>query len=589
METLQTDHPRDPDRLVQPALFTARPWWLVGILTVIAVLAAFHPGVAGAQNASSTDASSSDVDRPEATLRYLNRPIMTFRITVGAVTPEERAERAYRRLAALETNILRQPIELSPITFAGQQGIILSIGGQALFGIAPGDVDPEQLADVATVAEDAKRRLTAAFAARLEQERLPVLLRGIGLTIAGLVLLGGVIWLIWRLRRRASERFHLLLTERVQRATARRFDWAKYGYALTARLVQLATTFAILLLIYIWLAFSLRQFPATEPIGIRLNAFLSDLALSLASKATEAIPGVVTAAVILLLAQALVQVTSNVIHAAEGGRVTLPMIKADTAAATRRILRVLIWGVAFAIAYPYIPGSDSAAFQGLSVLLGLMITFGATGLVSQMMSGTVLVYSRALHPGEYISTEEAEGVVTEMGAISTKLRTVRNEEITIPNSVLVETKIKNYSRQFGGHSILLSTKATIGYDVPWRQVHAMLLIAAEQTDGLLKSPAPYVAQRSLSDFYVEYELFALTDRPLDQLGILSVLHGKIQDIFYEHGVQIMSPQYYEQPPVPLVVPKERWFTPPATVEPSSPAAAQRHPRAAGTEEVVAQP
>jgi small-conductance mechanosensitive channel len=159
-----------------------------------------------------------------------------------------------------------------------------------------------------------------------------------------------------------------------------------------------------------------------------------------------------------------------------------------------------------------------------------------------------------------------EGIVTEMGAISTKLLTVRNEEITIPNSVLVESTIKNYSRQFGGRSALLSTKITIGYDTPWRQVHAMLQIAADQTDGLRKAPKPYVVQRALTDFYVEYELFALTDRPRDQLAILSALHSRIQDVFNEHGVQIMSPQYYEQPPQPLVVPKDKWFTAPASKE-----------------------
>jgi small-conductance mechanosensitive channel len=200
----------------------------------------------------------------------------------------------------------------------------------------------------------------------------------------------------------------------------------------------------------------------------------------------------------------------------------------------------------------------------LSVLIGVMITLGSTGIVAQMMSGTVLIYSRALHPGEYVSTGDVEGVVTEMGTISTKLLTVRNEEITIPNAVLVEATIKNYSvRRL---AILLSTKVTIGYDTPWRQVQAMLLIAARNSPGLLETPKPYVIQRALTDFYVEYELFVHTARPLEQLTIMSTLHSRIQDIFNEHGVQIMSPQYYEQPPQPLIVPKEKWYAPPAERE-----------------------
>lgn len=539
------------------------------ILLVLAVLAAVTPQSALAQE---------DVGQaPPATLTYMNRPIVTFRATVGSMSPEQRVERAHRRIVELEAKILEQPVELAPVEIAGVHGVSLSVGGQFLFGVAPEDVNPDEIATVETLAADAQSRLSEALAARLEQERLPVLLRGIGLVLAATVVLALLAWLIWRVRLRIAERFHGLISEHMQKATARRFDWTRYGYALTARLAQLATTFAILLLAYVWLTFSLRQFPVTEPIGDRLREFLIGLIVSLGSGLAGAIPGIVTAIVILLIAQALVQVTVNVIGAAESGRVTLPIIRPDTASATKRILRVIIWGIGFAIAYPYIPGSDSAAFQGLSVFFGLMITLGSSGIVSQMMSGTVLIYSRALHVGEYVSTGEVEGVVTEMGAISTKLITPQNEEITIPNSVLVESTVKNSSRQFGGASALLSSKITIGYDTPWRQVHAMLMIAADLTPGLVKSPKPYVAQRALTDFYVEYELFALTDRPREQLAIRSALHAKIQDTFNANGVQIMSPQYYEQPPQPLIVPKEKWnaaATAPDQVPGADPSAAQ---------------
>ena len=536
---------------------------LAGVL-LIALVAAFAASKgARAQATEPTGVVLLGEGDPEATLTYLNRPIVTFRATIAGITPAMRAERSYRRLADLPQDILDQDIVSEPIEIAGTTGIILSIGGRPLFGIAPGDVDPEQLSSVGTLAAEARKSLDEAFTARLAQRQLPVLLRGIGLTVLALAVLAGLVWALWHLRLRIGERFHSVISRRVEKATAAKFDWTRYGYALTARLIQLATTFVILLLIYMCLTFSLRQFPVTAPVGDRLRGFLIELISDLAASAAGSVPGIVTAIVILLIAQALVQVTSNVIGAAEGGRVILPIIKPDTASATKRLLRVIIWGAALAIAYPYIPGSDSAAFQGLSVMLGLMITLGSTGIVSQIMSGTVLVYSRALHPGEYVSTGDVEGVVTEMGAISTKLVTPRNEEITIPNAVLVEATIKNYSRLFGQGSVQLSTKVTIGYDTPWRQVQAMLLMAAEQTEGLVRKPAPYVVQRALTDFYIEYELFALTDRPRDQLAILSRLHSKIQDVFNEYGVQIMSPQYYEQPPQPLIVPKEKWYTAPA--------------------------
>jgi small-conductance mechanosensitive channel len=200
------------------------------------------------------------------------------------------------------------------------------------------------------------------------------------------------------------------------------------------------------------------------------------------------------------------------------------------------------------------------------VLFGLMISLGSTGVVSQIMAGTVLAYSRALHPGDFVGVGEIEGTVLKVGAISTKLLTPNNEEVTIPNSVLIEDSITNYSQRFTDSSSVLSTSVTIGYDTPWRQVHAMLLMAAGQVEGILGTPEPYVVQKALTDFYIQYELFVVVEWPGERLAVLSKLHSKIQDTFNEYGVQIMSPQYYEQPPQPLVVPKEKWFAPPAKTE-----------------------
>jgi small-conductance mechanosensitive channel len=160
------------------------------------------------------------------------------------------------------------------------------------------------------------------------------------------------------------------------------------------------------------------------------------------------------------------------------------------------------------------------------------------------------------------------GRVTEVGMLSTKLLTRKREEITIPNAVLVGTKTVNYSRHAGDDGSGLGTTITIGYDAPWRQVHAMLLHAAAQTAGLRKDPAPKVWQRSLEDFYVEYELVVSLDQPEDRVPILSELHMHIQDAFNEQGVQIMSPHFENQPHQKVFVPKSQWFPKPS--EPAEP-------------------
>jgi small-conductance mechanosensitive channel len=210
-----------------------------------------------------------------------------------------------------------------------------------------------------------------------------------------------------------------------------------------------------------------------------------------------------------------------------------------------------------------LPGSSSDVFKGLSVLFGLMVTLGSTGLVTQAMSGLVVIYSRSLHKGDFVDINGVQGVVTEVASLATKIVNVRNEEITIPNSVVISNPIHNYSKLAGTQGTLLTTKITIGYDAPWRQVHELLIGAAKKTAGVRAMPTPYVYQRALSDFYVEYELFVSIDNPLERVPILSVLHASIQDEFNAFGVQIMSPHFLGQPDRAVVVEQARWYAPPA--------------------------
>jgi small-conductance mechanosensitive channel len=158
------------------------------------------------------------------------------------------------------------------------------------------------------------------------------------------------------------------------------------------------------------------------------------------------------------------------------------------------------------------------------------------------------------------------GDVVEMRLQATHLRTIKNEEISVPNSLILNTQVTNYSSLAKKGGLILHTSVTIGYDAPWRQVHAMLLLAAEKTEGLLKDPKPFVLQTALNDFYVSYELNAYTDRPLEMVQIYSDLHRNIQDAFNEHGVQIMSPHYLGDPAQAKIVPREQWYRPPAKRE-----------------------
>ena len=175
----------------------------------------------------------------------------------------------------------------------------------------------------------------------------------------------------------------------------------------------------------------------------------------------------------------------------------------------------------------------------------------------------IAVYTRAARPGDYVRIGESEGTIEKIGLFNTTIRTPKSEQAHLPNTLLTSTRTLNYSKRAEADTLWLYTEVTIGYDAPWRQVHAMLAEAANRTTGLSKDPAPFVMQMGLEDFYPRYQLNAAIEDPATRLQVLSDLHANIQDVFNEHEVQIMSPNYRGDPPAKIYVPKERWFTPPA--------------------------
>ena len=247
------------------------------------------------------------------------------------------------------------------------------------------------------------------------------------------------------------------------------------------------------------------------------------------------------------------------------GTVTLRNFDPDWAEPTYKIARIAIVAFGLIVAYPYIPGSESRAFQGLSVLVGLMVSLGASSIVGQAASGLILMYTRVFRAGEYIRIQETEGTVTELGIFATRVRTGHGDEVILPNSFVLGNVSRNFSRGAGEPDFIASASVTIGYDTPWRQVHAMLEEAARRTLGFRTDPAPRVFQTALSDFYVEYQLAArcAAEGAPARAEAISRLHANIQDVFNEHDVQIMSPHYLGDPDRPKVVPRGEWFKSPA--------------------------
>jgi small-conductance mechanosensitive channel len=334
---------------------------------------------------------------------------------------------------------------------------------------------------------------------------------------------------------------------------------------MTRPLLGVAAWLAALLIVWAWLSFALARFPYTRPWGEQLGAQLLAILGQAALAALEALPGLLLVVLVVLVARAVVRLIGFFFERVELGKLKLGALDAETARPTRQILTVVVWIFALAMAYPYLPGASTEAFKGLSVLVGLMISLGGASIVSQAFSGLTLMYNGAFRAGEYVRIGEIEGTVVELGMFVTRIRTGMGEEITLQNSSVMSSAIKNYSRSHEGHGFVLDTVVTIGYATPWRQVHAMLLEAARRTEGVADDPAPAVRQTALSDFSVQYRLIAYSSeqKPRARAQVLSDLHANIQDVFNEYGVQIMAPNYEADPSEPKVVPKEKWYAAPA--------------------------
>jgi small-conductance mechanosensitive channel len=226
------------------------------------------------------------------------------------------------------------------------------------------------------------------------------------------------------------------------------------------------------------------------------------------------------------------------------GRIHLPNFYPEWAQPTYKIIRVLMYAFAAVMIYPYLPGESSPAFKGISVFLGVLFSLGSTSAVANFVAGVILIYTRGFRVGDWVTISENTGEVVQTSMLATHLRTIRNEEITIPNSVVLGSYVTNFSLQAKEQGVVLHTSVTIGYDAPWRTIHKLLIDAALKTKYILHEPAPFVLQADLQDSYVKYEINAYTDHPLLMPYIYSDLHGNIQDSFYEAGVEIMSPVFH---------------------------------------------
>ena len=405
------------------------PAWRAGVacLFVLVMVLAGAGHVHAEPRTPAPAAASTGVDAPPVMLTLFNRDIVELRGLLGGFNAEQRVARAQRAFSELPPAGTAPKVTTQPMSLNEGSGYTVQVDGQTVFTLMASDLDLEQRQNLKEAAEHARLRLEEAVAARQEQRTPRAWLIGLAVVLIAI----GVFSLCMRWLLRARDVF-----QRRAESAAQGTGPRSYLLVFVYRLLRIGLWVLIGALSYGAAVAVLDAFPWSAPWGNALARYVFGLLGDIAGGLIGAVPGLIMIVVVMFLARMVQDVLLQFLSRVQTGNIRVPFLHADTVGATRLLLNGLIWAIAIAIAYPYLPGSSSDAFKGVSVLFGVMVTLGSTGLVNQLMSGLVIVYSRSLKKGDFVTINGSEGVVTEVGALAVKLLTLRNEEVTLPNNVI---------------------------------------------------------------------------------------------------------------------------------------------------------
>tara|TARA_R110001592_G_scaffold237306_11_gene496360 strand:+ start:15072 stop:16919 length:1848 start_codon:yes stop_codon:yes gene_type:complete len=301
--------------------------------------------------------------------------------------------------------------------------------------------------------------------------------------------------------------------------------------------------FLIIILLYISLPIVFSIFPTTEGIAQTLIGYVLKPLIKYSKAFVQFLPNLFSIAIILVLARLLVKLLGYFSNEIESGKLKLTGFYEDWAKPTYNLLRIVIYAFSFVMVFPYLPGSESPIFRGVSVFFGLLISLGSSSAISNIIAGLVITYMRPFKVGDRVKVGDIVGDVVEKTMLVTRLRTIKNEDVSIPNSSILNGSTTNYSSSADNLGLILYSSVTIGYDIPWRKVHELLIEAANNTALINDNPGPFVLQTNLNDFFVSYQINGYTQSADKAAKIYSDLHANIQDAFNKAGIEILSPHY----------------------------------------------
>ncbi|WP_432221963.1 mechanosensitive ion channel family protein [Flavobacterium sp. TMP13] len=402
----------------------------------------------------------------------------------------------------------------------------------------------------ATVAKIAQRNLKiiskAVVKEKLNHSTL-VILKRIGLTFLVLFL---ILLLLYLTNKIFGKLKNFLLVKNAKYFSGLRFKTIEIlsperQQFVVIRIVSVIKVLVFILIVYLSLPLLFSFFPTTEGYADTLLNWIFTPAKSVFMGFVGFLPNLFSIIVIVVIFKYAIKVLKFFVDEIKRENIHIDGFYSDWAAPTFNIVKLLLYAFMVVLIFPKLPGSDSNIFKGVSVFVGILFSLGSSNAIANMVAGLVITYMRPFKIGDFIKIGDVSGEVIEKTALVTRVRTGKMEDITIPNATVLSSTSTNYSANTHANApgLVVHTTVTIGYDVPWKEVHKALVEAASRTDFIQKTPLPYVLQTALDDFYVGYQINAFTKEPNKQPLIYSSLHQNIQDCCNEAGIEIMSPHY----------------------------------------------
>lgn len=473
---------------------------------------------------------------------FFKDTLFTVYSRLGSFSPKERAKAVSERIQSLarlrdfSTDSLVVESEYNILNLVYSDQIVTSISEEdALWSIM----------NATDLSIKYQKIISEAILNYQNETNIITLLKEFGLALLVLIITYLIIKYIFIAFRWTAIKIHAQENKRITGIKIKDYTLfdASRQVAVLINLNTILKWLVVLSTVYIALPILFGIFPWTKDMAQTLFGYVLDPLKDIGLGLWNYLPNLITVIVIIVVFRYVLKGLYFLKLEIQQENLKLPGFYSDWAAPTYQIVKVLVFAFMIVVIFPYLPGSDSPVFQGVSVFLGFLFTFGSAGSLSNIIAGLILTYMRLFKMGDRVKIGSISGDVIEKNMLVTRVRTTKNEIISIPNATVMNSHTINYSSDAPEKGLVMHSTITIGYDVPWRKMEEVLIKAALKTPLLLEDPAPFVLQTSLDDFYVSYQINAYTREPNKQATIYSNLHANIQDFCNEAGIEIMSPHY----------------------------------------------